>query len=121
MDEDLKYEIFVPFKNKKILIIRYNDNHISFYKLLKYSLTKENNEMLIDEYNKYQIISKNNLSLKYNFENFNQIITMNNVVFDSNISLNILNNDISYTIDFNTKILNIDSNDINYYNEDNVV
>jgi hypothetical protein len=120
MDEENNYEIFVPYKNKKIFIIKYQDNHISFYKLLKYSLTKENNEMLTDEYNKYQIISKNNLSLKYNFENFNQIITMNNVVFDSNISLNILNNDIPYTIDFNTKILNIDSNDIDYYNEDNI-
>lgn len=120
MDNDLKYEIFVPYKNKKILIIKYLGNNICFYKLLKYSLTKECNELLEDEYNKYQIISKNNLSLRYNFENFNQIITMNNVVFDSNISLNIINNDIPYTIDFNTNILNIDSNDIDYYNDDNV-
>ena len=116
------YKILAPFKNKKIFIIEYEDtiNDIYFSKIVKYSLTKEYNELLTEEYNKYQIVSKNNLSLKYNFENFNQIITLNNVVFDSNIDLHIMNNDISYIITLDTSFLNINKNDFDYYHEDNV-
>jgi hypothetical protein len=116
------YKILNPFKNKKIFIIEYEDiiNDIYFTKIVKYSLTKEYNELLEEEYNKYQIISKNNLSLKYNFENFNQIITLDNVVFDSKIDLNIINNDASYIITLDTTFLNINKNDFDYYNEDNI-
>ena len=116
------YKILTPFKNKKIFIIEYQDtiNNTYFSKIVKYSLTKEYNELLEEEYNKYQIVSKNNLSLKYNFENFNQIISLNNVVFDSNIDLNIMNNDISYPIILDTSFLNINKNDYDYYDEDNV-
>jgi hypothetical protein len=116
------YKILNPFKNKKIFIIEYEDtiNDIYFTKIIKYSLTKEYNELLTEEYNKYQIISKNNFSLKYNFENFNQIIILNNVIFDSNIDLNIMNTDISYLITLNTSLLNFNKNDYDYYNEDNV-
>jgi hypothetical protein len=118
----LNYKILTPFKNKKIFIIEYEDtiNDIYFSKIVKYSLTKEYNELLTEEYNKYQIVSKNNLSLKYNFENFNQIISLNNVVFDSNIDLHIMNNDISYIITLDTSFLNINKNDFDYYHEDNV-
>jgi hypothetical protein len=120
--DNIRYKILNPFKNKKIFIIEYEDiiNDIYFTKIIKYSLTKEYNELLTEEYNKYQIVSKNNLSLKYNFENFNQIITLNNVVFDSNIDLNIMNNDISYPIILDTTFLNINKNDIDYYDEDNI-
>ena len=119
--DNITYKILTPFKNKKIFIIEYEDtiNDIYFTKIVKYSLTKEYNELLSEEYNKYQIVSKNNLSLRYNFENFNQIINLNNVVFDSNIELNIINNDISYIITLDTTFLNINKNDFDYYNEDN--
>ena len=119
--DNITYKILTPFKNKKIFIIEYEDiiNDIYFTKIVKYSLTKEYNELLTEEYNKYQIVSKNNLSLKYNFENFNQIITLNNVVFDSNIELNVINNDISYPIILDTTFLNINKNDFDYYDEDN--
>lgn len=120
--DNLTYKILNPFKNKKIFIIEYEDtiNDIYFSKIVKYSLTKEYNELLEEEYNKYQIVSKNNLSLKYNFENFNQLITLNNVVFDSNIELNIIDDDISYPIILDTSLLNINKNDFDYYHEDNI-
>jgi hypothetical protein len=120
--DNSNYKIIYPFKNKKIFIIEYEDviNNIFFTKIVKYSLTKEYNELLEEEYNKYQIISKNNLSLKYNFENFNQILTLNNVVFDSNIDLNIINNENSYSIMLDTSFLNINKTDFDYYHEDNV-
>ena len=107
------YKILNPFKNKKIFIIEYEDNinDIYFSKIVKYSLTKEYNELLEEEYNKYQIVSKNNLSLKYNFENFNQIISLKNVVFDANIDLHIMNNNISYLINLDTTFLNVTKND----------
>jgi hypothetical protein len=112
----INYKINIPYKNKKIFIIYYEDtkNNIYFSKIIKYSLTKEYNELLTEEYNKYQIISK------YNFEKFNQIINLDNVVFDSNIDLNIINNDISYPITLNTSLLNIYKNDVNYYSDDNI-
>jgi hypothetical protein len=120
--DNSKYKILSPFKNKKIFIIEYEDtiNDIYFSKIIKYSLTKEYNELLKEEYKKYEIVLKNNLSLKYNFENFNQLINIDNVVFDSNIDLNIINNDISYIITLDTSLLNINKNDFDYYYEDNV-
>jgi hypothetical protein len=120
MEESIKYKIKVPFINKKILIIEYHDNDIYFSKIIKYSLTKEHNELLESEYKKYQIISKNNLSLKYNFENFNQIINVNNVVFDSDITLDIINNNITYPIIVNTSLFNLKKEDAEYYNKNNI-
>jgi len=112
-DNDIK--IYIPVKGKKVFVIKSN----LFTKIIKYSLTKEGNQMLSDEYSKYQIIKRNNASNKYYFEDFNQIITLENVLFPSIITLNIIDGNKTYNINIDSSILYFCEDDAYYYTESN--
>ena len=115
MERLTNFKIYNPVKGKKVFVIKSDE----FTKIVKYSLTKDGNKLLNDEYIKYNILKKNNHSQKYYFENFNQIITLDNVKFPSIISLNIIENNIIYNVEINTELLIMTDDDIDYYTNSN--
>jgi len=111
-----KYKIYNPVKGKKVFVVSCSN----FSKIIKYSLTKEYNQLLNEEYMKYQIIKKNNMSHKYCLEDFNQIITLDNHdTLLPTFNLDILHNNEVFSVTINTSILQFTDDDKYYYTKSN--